>query len=58
MQWMMIALLVIVALWFAGMGMGRQGGGCPYASTGGCGCGGGMPGAARPRSSEDLLTRM
>jgi hypothetical protein len=44
-QWMMIVLLVLIALW-----MSRPR--CPYAAIGGCGC------AGRARSSEDLIGRM
>lgn len=64
MQILLAIVAILVALWLAGVrvpGMRRQGG-CPYAGTASCGCGGGaaampmMP--MMPRSSEDLLTRM
>jgi len=62
MQWLLIVVAALVALWLAGVrvpGMRRQGG-CPYAGTASCGCGGGAaaPPMMMPRSSEDLLTRM
>ena len=59
MQWLLVVVAALVALWMAGFrvpGMRRQGG-CPYAGTSSCGCGGGAP-PMMPRSSEDLLTRM
>jgi hypothetical protein len=62
MQILLAVVAVLVALWLAGFrvpGMRRQGG-CPYAGTASCGCGGGAaaPPMMMPRSSEDLLTRM
>jgi hypothetical protein len=62
MQILLAVVAVLVALWLAGFrvpGMRRQGG-CPYAGTASCGCGGGAaaPPLMMPRSSEDLLTRM
>lgn len=55
MKWFVILLLVVLALWLAGVRLParRRGGGCPYAGTASCGCGK----AAAPRASEDLLTR-
>jgi hypothetical protein len=54
MKWLLILLLVVLALWLAGVRLPRrQHGGCPYAGTASCGCGKSAP----PRASEDLLTR-
>lgn len=62
MQMLLVVVAALVALWLAGFrlpGVRRQGGGCPYAGTSSCGCGGGAAAPPMmPRSSEDLLTRM
>ena len=61
MQWLLVIVAALVALWLAGVRMPsmRRQGGCPYAGTAACGCGGGAAAPlTMPRSSEDLLTRM
>lgn len=58
MMWLLVIVAILAALWFSGVRLPGRQGGCPYAGTSSCSCGGAGALPPMPRSSEDLLTRM